>query len=154
MWRSVVLALLAVLGLPLALYGWLHRLIPFAIVRWSVARFAAPQKHKAQISTAAMVAGVVAFGGFYGGCIVTCHALWGWPVSLYYGLSLPVASLVAFYYAREIRRLARGLRTLWILFRAPFAIRHLVRQRAELVGEIEMMHKRLRGDGNEAAAKT
>jgi len=143
-WSSLGLSLLALAGLPLALYGWLHRLIPFAIVRWSVAQFAAPQKHKAQISTAAITAGAVAFGGFFAGCILAVHAIWGWPVSLWYGLSLPVASLVAFYYAREVRRLACGLRTLWILTRAPFAARRLVVMRAELVREIEGVHEELR----------
>jgi hypothetical protein len=140
---SLGLSVLALLGLPVALYGWLHRLIPFAIVRWAVTQFAAPQKHKAQISTAAMVAGVVAFGGFYAACVAGCHAIWGFPVSFWYGLSLPVASLVAYYYAREIRRLAQGLRTLWILFRAPFAVRRLVAMRADLVNRVEAVHHAL-----------
>jgi len=142
-WNGIGLSLLALLGLPVALYGWLHRLIPFAIVRWTVNRFAAPQKHKAQVSTAAIVAGVVAFGGFYGACILAVHSIWGWPTSLWYGLSLPVASLVAFYYAREFRRIARGLRTLWILCRAPFAIRRLVGMRADLVSRVEAVHHTL-----------
>ena len=84
---------------------------------------------------------------------MACHARWGWPASLWYGLSLPVASLGAFYYAREIRRLGYSLRTLGILFRAPFATRHLVRRRAELEAEIELIHKQLRRDANESATK-
>jgi len=141
--RSLALSALAVVGLPFALYGWLHRVIPFAIVHWSITRFAAPHKHKAQISTAAMVAGGVAFGGFYGACFLLVHAIWGWPISLWYGLSLPVASLVAFYYAREIRQLARGLRTLWVSMRAPFALRRLVAMRADLVSQVESAHRAL-----------
>jgi len=144
---SLGLSLLALLGLPVAVYGWLHRLIPFAVVRWSVKRFAAPHQHKAQISTAAIFAGIVAFGGFFGGCILVVNAIWGWPVSLWYGLSLPLTSLAAFYYVREIRRLARGLRTLWILTRSPFAARRLVVMRAELVREIETVHDELRSAG-------
>lgn len=151
--ESLGLSLLAIAGLPLALYGWLHRLLPFAIVRWSVKRFAAPQRHKAQVSTAAMVAGIVAFGGCYGACIAGCHAIWGWPVSLWYALSLPVASLVAFYYAREIRRLIRGLRTFWILTRAPFAVRRLVVMRAELVREIEAVDATWRQTGAHVEGK-
>jgi hypothetical protein len=143
--RNLVLALMALAGLPVALYGWLHRLIPFALVRWSVGRFAAPERHKAQVSTAAIVAGVVAFGGFYTMCIVACHWLWGWPVSFWYALSLPLASLVAFYYAREIRRLAHGVWTAWIFLRAPFATRRLRAMRADLVGEIEAAHGDLLG---------
>jgi hypothetical protein len=140
-WSSLGLSLVALLGLPLALYGWLHRLIPFAMVRWSVSRFAAPHQHKAQLTTAALIAGVVSFVGFYGLCIGLCHWIWGWPVSFWYALSLPVASLAAHYYAREVRRLGCGLRTLWILCRAPFAARKLVAMRGALVAEIESVHQ-------------
>src|SRR5262249_59783471 len=31
-------ALLAILGLPVAIYGWLHRLLPFTVVSWAVGR--------------------------------------------------------------------------------------------------------------------
>lgn len=153
-WSSLGLSVVALLGLPLASYGWLHRLIPFAIVRGSVSRFAAPHKHKAQVPTAALIAGVVAFGGFYGGCIGLCHWIWGWPVSFWYALSLPVASLAAHYYAREVRRLCCALRTLWILCRAPFAVRQLVEVRGALVAEIESVHQERRGSLPEPEASS
>ena len=112
-------------------------MIPLAIVRWAVTRFDSPQKHRAQISTTAMIAGIVAFGGFFGACILLVHACWGFRISLAYALTLPPSSPIAFYYERELCNLVRGLRTLWILFRAPFAAKHLVKMRAALIALIE-----------------
>ena len=43
----------------------------------------------------------------------------------------------------EVRRLARSLRTLWILTRSPFAARRLVLMRAALVREIEAVRAEL-----------
>src|SRR5581483_4437996 len=52
---SLLWALLAVAGAPVAGYGWLHRLTPILVVRWAVNRFADVQRHKAQSSTAAII---------------------------------------------------------------------------------------------------
>ena len=138
-------ALMAVLGAPIALYGWLHRLIPYAVVRWAVSGFTQPGKHKAQTSTAAITAGIVAFAGFYGACIGLVHTWFGWPTSLWYALSLPLASLLAYYYLRELRRLAVSVRNTIVLLRAPAAAGHLLRLRSELVAEIEAV----RAEGRE-----
>jgi glycerol-3-phosphate O-acyltransferase/dihydroxyacetone phosphate acyltransferase len=135
--QSVAWAALAVLGAPLALYGWVHRLIPYAVVNRAVSGFTEPGKRKAQTSTAAIIAGIVAFGLFYGLCVCLVQAWLGWPVSLWYALSLPVTSLVAYYYVRELRRLVASVRNTVLLVRAPMAARHLLALRAELIGEIE-----------------
>lgn len=134
---------MAVLGAPVALYGWLHRLIPFAVVKWAVGGFTQPGKRKAQTSTAAIIAGIVAFGMFYGLCVAVFHSWFGWPASLWYALSLPVASLIAHYYLRELRRLAASVRNTIVLLRAPMAARRLLGLRGELIGEIESA----RGEG-------
>ena len=144
--QSITGATLAVLGAPIALYGWLHRLIPFAVVKWAVSGFTEPGKRKAQTSTAVIAAGIIAFGVFYGLCVAVVHAWLGWPASLWYALSLPVASLIAHYYLRELRRLVASLRNTGVLLRAPMAARRLLAVRAELVGEIEAV----RGEGREA----
>jgi hypothetical protein len=135
--QSVGWATIALLGAPLALYGWLHRLIPSAVVEWAVRGFTQPGKRKAQTSTAAITAGVVAFGVFYGLCVGVVHAWFGWPASLWYALSLPLASLVAFYYVRELRRLVASVRNTVVLLRAPIATRRLLALRGELIAEIE-----------------
>jgi glycerol-3-phosphate O-acyltransferase/dihydroxyacetone phosphate acyltransferase len=143
--QSLAWAAVAVLGAPIALYGWLHRMIPYAEVKWAVGRFTEPGKHKAQTSTAAIAAGLIVFGAFYGLCVAVVHAVFGWPVSLWYALSLPVASLIAHYYLRDLRRLAAGVRNTAVLLRAPIAARRLLARRSELVAEIERVQKAVHG---------
>src|SRR2546430_8210691 len=41
-------SLVAVLGAPIAVYGWVHRLLPFAMVRWVATRFSNPGARKAR----------------------------------------------------------------------------------------------------------
>lgn len=112
-------------------------MIPFAVVKWAVGGFTEPGKRKAQSSTAALIAGMVAFCVFYGLCIAVFHSWFGWPASLWYALSLPVASLIAHYYLRELRRLAGSVRNTTVLLRAPMAARRLLALRGELIAEIE-----------------
>jgi 1-acyl-sn-glycerol-3-phosphate acyltransferase len=123
-WRALALAVLAIIGFPVALYGWVHRLLPYLIISRAVDKFTEPEKKKAQASTTAIVAGVVVFGAFYLGYILIFHALFGWPYSLYYALSLPVTSLVAHYYLAKMKLFGQALRMCGILFRAPKAARH------------------------------
>jgi 1-acyl-sn-glycerol-3-phosphate acyltransferase len=141
--HNLIWATLAIVGLPVAIYGWLHRLIPFAVIRWAVHRFPQPDKRKAQASTAAITAGVVAFGATYAAYVLLFHRFFGWPASLWYALSLPVASLLAHYYLRELRRLRASLRNLVVLVRAPLATGRLRAMRQHLVDEIEQARTEL-----------
>jgi glycerol-3-phosphate O-acyltransferase / dihydroxyacetone phosphate acyltransferase len=141
--KQVWLAFLTVVLLPIALYGWVFRLLPALVVAWAVKRFANPQVRKSQISTAAMVAGSVAFSLFYALFIAGCHWLFGWPISLWFGLSLPVTGLIAHYYLRGGRKLAASVRTTFVLLRAPFAAKRLIALRQGLIAEIEAAHKTL-----------
>lgn len=127
----------AVLGAPIALYGWVHRLIPYALIKWSARKFTLPDRRKAQASTTAIAAGVVGFGVCYAIYIAAFHWLFGWPASLWYALSLPVTGLLAHYYLRELRRLWTGVQTTLVLLRAPFAAQELLETRAGLIKEIE-----------------
>jgi 1-acyl-sn-glycerol-3-phosphate acyltransferase len=142
--QSLFWAALAVLGAPIALYGWLHRAVPHAVVKWAQRRFAGPQTRIAQASTTRILAGIVVYTGFFAACILVIHAVFGWPWSLWYALSLPPATLLAFYHLRELRKLKAGIRNTLLLLRAPFAARRLIRLRAELVREIESVHDRIR----------
>lgn len=130
-------ALLAFVAAPIALYGWAHRLVPFAIVRWARRRFCEPGKRQAQASTATIAAGIIAFGFCYAVFIFLFQHFFGWPASLWYALSLPVTSLAAHYYLRQARRLAASVRNTVVLARAPIAARRLLGLRAELIAEIE-----------------
>ena len=142
--QSLWWATIAILALPIAIYGWAFRLVPVLVVKWAVRRFGNPSVRKAQVSTAKMVAGIVAFGTFYSLCIAGCHWIFGWPVSLWFGLSLPAAGLIAHYYLREVRKLASAVRVTFILLRAPFAAKRLVAMRNGLVAEIEAVHQTLK----------
>ncbi len=130
-------ALIAVLGAPIALYGWLHRLIPYALIRWSTRKFTLPDRRKAQASTTAIAAGVVGFGVCYAIYITVFQWLFGWPASFWYALSLPVTGLLAHYYLREVTRLWASVHTVSVLVRAPLAARRLWAMRTLLVAEIE-----------------
>ncbi|MEK7677872.1 MAG: lysophospholipid acyltransferase family protein [Verrucomicrobiota bacterium] len=136
-WRSMAWALLAVMVAPLAAYGWVHRLAPFALIRWAVRRHARAPGDKTHVSTVSVLAGVAGFGCFYGLFIAIFHQFFGWPATFWYALSLPVASLVAHYYVRGLRRFAAGCQAALVLMRAPLAARQLLDLRSQLIAEIE-----------------
>lgn len=141
--QSLIWAATAVLGAPLALYGWAHRLVPYLLVTWSVGHFTQPDRRKAQTSTAVIAAGIIAFGVCYGLFIFVFHRIFGWPASLWYALSLPPASLFAHYYVRGLRKLVAALRNSLILLRAPLAARRLLAMRADLVAELDAVRSEI-----------
>ena len=143
--RALSRTLLGVVGLPVALYGWLHRLLPVALVRCVAARFTQKEVRKAQTPHVSMLAGLAAFGGFYALFVWLVHRWFGWPLSLWYALSLPPAGLVAHYYLRSLRQFVNAWRTVVILARAPFAAKRLMRLRSELIAEIEALRREYRG---------
>jgi 1-acyl-sn-glycerol-3-phosphate acyltransferase len=147
--QAFVWAVIAVVGAPVALYGWVHRLIPYALIRWSARKFTFAGRRKAQASTTAIAAGIVGFGVCYAVYISLFRWLFGATASFWYALSLPVTGLLAHYYLREMRRLWAGVRTTVVLLRAPFAARRLLAMRERLIGEIEAVRKEmdLRGGG-------
>ena len=105
-------------------------------------RFGKVPVDRTHVSTVSMLAGLVGFGCFYGLFIAIFQWLFGWPASLWYALSLPLASVSAHYYLRELRKFAASLRAASVLFRAPFAVRRLLALRAQLIAEIEAERKR------------
>jgi glycerol-3-phosphate O-acyltransferase / dihydroxyacetone phosphate acyltransferase len=141
--HSAAWAVVAVVGAPIALYGWAHRIMPHAILEWAVNRFAEPGKVKAQVSTIKIAAGIVVYGVFFGLFIFIVQHFFGWPASLWYALSLPVTTMLAFYHLREVRKLKASLRNVVVLLRAPFAARRLLELRRILVAEIESVHAEL-----------
>lgn len=135
--RSLVWAVPGVLLFPVAVYGWVHRLLPIMIVDWAIQRFAETSTNKTRVTTTALLAGILSFGPWYGLLIALCHAIFGWPVSLVYGLSLPVAGLVAHYYVRGVHRFAAAVRSTLVMIRAPVAAHRLLRMREALIAQIE-----------------
>ena len=141
--QSLLRATVAILLFALALYGWVFRLLPALIVTWAVRRFANLNKHKAQVSTTTIVAGVIAFGLIYTLYFAGFHWKFGWPASLWFGLSLPVTGLIAHYYLSAAQKLAASVRTTIVLLRAPSAAKRLFVMRQGLVAEIEVAHQAL-----------
>jgi len=137
--RSFASAATAVIGFPLAAFGWVHRLPPALLVNWAVNHLTDSPVRKAQTAHVSMLAGLVGFGGFYVLYIGVVHHWFGWPVSLWYAFSLPVTGLAAYYYSREFRRLREHVRMALILLRAPVAARRLKKMHADLLEEIEAM---------------
>ena len=132
-------AVVGVIGAPVAAFGWAHRLLPGGVVRLVANRFTHAGTRKAQAPHASMLVGIVSFGLFYCLYIGLVHNWFGWPVSFWYALLLPVTGLIAHYYWRGVRQFAVALRTTSVLFRAPFAAKRLARLHAELIAEIEAL---------------
>ncbi len=132
---------LAILGAPVAIYGWAHRIIPYALVRYVVGKASRGPLDKTHVSTATILTGLVVFTAFYGLCVFVFHQFFGWRPTLIYAGSLPAASLIAYYYSREMRRFAASLRALTVLLRTPGAARKLLAWRAELIELIQAEHE-------------
>ena len=137
--QSFVWAVLAIGGAPIALYGWIHRLLPCAFIEWSKRKFTLPDRRKAQASTTAIAAGIVAFTFSYALYVFVFQMFFGWHASFWYALSLPVTGLLAYYYLRELQRLSAGVRNGIVLLRAPVATRRLTQMRTALIAEIEIV---------------
>jgi glycerol-3-phosphate O-acyltransferase / dihydroxyacetone phosphate acyltransferase len=142
--QSVLFGVIALLGAPLAVYGWIHRILPYAIVRFAQNRFIESGKKKAQTSTATIAAGIIAFGFFYSLYVCVVHLCFGWPVSFWYALTLPLVSILAHYYLSHLSRLRHAVGNVFILARAPVASKRLLQVRAQLISEIDSIRTELR----------
>jgi len=138
----------ALLFLPLAVYGWLHRVLPYAFIRWTVTRYARTPSDETQVTTASILSGAIGFGVFYSLCAAIFFRFFGWPATFWYALSLPVASLAAHYYWRELRRLASSVRASAVMLRAPLAARGLAGMRAGLIAEIDAARDEIERERN------
>jgi 1-acyl-sn-glycerol-3-phosphate acyltransferase len=130
-------AILAVLGAPVALYGWLHRLAPLAVVRAVAGHFARAHGSRAQFSSVAIVAGLLSFGVFYALYVWIARHFLSLPATLAYALSLPGSGLLAHCYLCNARQLAHGVWDTLVLLRLPFLRQRLRAWRGELINEIE-----------------
>lgn len=137
-WQSLAWTLLGLVLAPVAVYGWLHCLLPMAIVNWAIRRYAETSVNKTHVSTTRMLAGVVSFGICFGAFVAGVQAIFGWPASLWYALSLPLASLTAACYLRALGRFAASFRSAVLLFRAPVAARRLLALRQDLIDQIDV----------------
>jgi len=126
-----------VLGAPIALYGWVHRLAPVWFTEWAVEKFAPRQNLRAQIAHGSMIAGLLGFGVMYAAASAIMWYFAGWPVAVLYLLSLPLTGVFAYHYLRAVYRYAGQIKAAGILLRLPLTRRNLARMRARLVAEID-----------------
>lgn len=136
--QSLAWLAVAILGAPVAIYGWVHRLVPSLALSIIVHKAHKTPVDKTHVSTATILGGVVVFTGFYGVCVLVFHQFFGWGATLAYACSLPAASLTAFYYLRGLKRFAASARAALVLLRAPRAAKRLRAWRAELIQLIEL----------------
>jgi len=155
-WKTLLWGAGALLLLPLAVYGWVHRFLPYALIRWTVAHHTRTPSDETQVTTASILSGAIGFGVFYSLCVAVFFRFFGWSATFWYALSLPVASLAAHYYWRELRRLASSVRATVVMLRAPLAARGLAGMRGGLIAEIdaardEIERERHRVEGGSAS---
>jgi glycerol-3-phosphate O-acyltransferase / dihydroxyacetone phosphate acyltransferase len=141
--RSLAWCALGILGLPVAIYGWLHRLLPWLVLRAIIKRTAKQPADNTNVSTAAMIGGGIVFAAFYGICAGLCAHLFGWRVAAWYALSLPPAGLIAHYYWLGLCRFLASLRAAAVLLRTPTTARRLLQLRAELIEMIDLQRSEL-----------
>jgi glycerol-3-phosphate O-acyltransferase / dihydroxyacetone phosphate acyltransferase len=132
---------LAILGAPIAVYGWAHRFIPYWLVQQVVKRTAKQPVDRTHVATATVLGGIVFFPAFFALYVFVCFELFGLPAAGWYAASLPVASLAAHYYLKYVQRLGASARTLVVLLKAPAVARRLLALRAELIELIDAERK-------------
>lgn len=136
--QSLSWTLIALTGLPIALYGWVHRLLPTLLLSVIVHKAHKTPVDKTHVSTATILGGIVVFTLCYGLYAFVFHLFFSLRATLVYALTLPVAGFVAYCYLRGLKRFLASAWAALVLLRAPRAARRLLTWRAELIGLIDI----------------
>ena len=129
--------MLGLVLLPVAVYGWLHRLLPILLINWAINDSPSSHVNRTHVSTTAILAGVVSFGLCYGAYVAIFHALFGLPASLWYALSLAGRQPCGALLSARTAPVCLAMRFLFVRLRAPAAARRLLALREELIAEID-----------------
>ena len=135
--RRIAAVVALVVSAPVALFGWLHHLLPAWIVGWSLQRFTPVEYRKSQTPLTVMLGGTVALLASYAIYVITAWLWFGARPALVYAAMLPVSGLVAHSYLRALRYYGGRLRAAGILLQVPIARRSLVTLRRRLIQTIE-----------------
>ena len=135
--RRALTTVALIVTAPIALFGWLHHLLPAWLVGWALQRFTPVEYRKSQTPLTVMLAGTMA--------LAMCYAAYGalvwWRLgagpALVYAAALPIAGLVGHKSLRALRRYGGRLRSAGILLQVPIARRTLVALRRRLIQTIE-----------------
>lgn len=129
--KSLVKLLIALPGLPIALYGIANNFLPHQIAVRQAKKFL---HERTKILTALLFAGGPAFLLFYGVQTSLVHYQWGMWAAVVYFVSLPFAGLFALTYSR-IMRTERDLIALSILLITRRGLLHRLRRERRLLIE-------------------
>ncbi len=136
-WPRVLTAALLVVLSPVAMFGWIHHVVPSALVGWSLRHFTPAENRKSQTPITVMLAGAIALALCYSVYVALAWAWFGlWPAVVYAGL-LPASGLLALYYLRALRQLGGRLRSAALLLQRPVARRTLIALREDLVAAMD-----------------
>lgn len=121
---------------PLALYGLLNNALPYVIPRLWARGYA----HEPEMwATVKLAVGTAAFPLYYLLLMGVAFWIWGWPLALEYGFTLPLSGLFALYFKEHF--LERW--PLWEQWMAPRQRRRLLlnlaRERAELIADLDQL---------------
>jgi 1-acyl-sn-glycerol-3-phosphate acyltransferase len=133
-----ILALLAlVVSAPVALFGWIHHLLPAWLVGRALQRFTPAEYRKSQTPLTVMLSGTIAVLVSYAVYLTIAWFWLGAKAAVVYAALLPVSGLVAHTYLRALRHFGGRLRAAGILLQVPIARRTLVTLRQRLIHTIE-----------------
>ena len=134
--RSAATAAL-IAAAPIALFGWLHHLVPARLVAWSIRRFTPAELRKSQTPLTVMLSGAVALALCYTAYVAVVLAAFGARTGAAYAIALPISGLAGHYYLRAIRQYGGRWRAAGILLQGPIARKTLLAMRARLIATID-----------------
>lgn len=123
----------AIIGLPLAIYGFLNHVLPYLITEQIAKRFI---DDRTKILSALLIGGSLTFLLFYS---VQIFIIWYWFGQLrmvLYGLSLPVSGLFTLTYIKELRLQQERLNLSFFLFTNRRLFQRMRRERRKLIAEL------------------
>jgi 1-acyl-sn-glycerol-3-phosphate acyltransferase len=122
---------------PIALFGWVHHLVPAGLVAWSIRRFTPAELRKSQTPLTVMLSGGIALGLCYSAYLAAVVAVFGGRTAAGYAVALPVSGFVGHHYLRALRQYGGRWRSAGILLQGPIARKTLLAMRARLIAMIE-----------------
>ncbi len=133
LWQSARKFLLALLGLPLAVWGILNNFLPHGIALAAAKRFL---HERTKILTALLFAGGPAFLLFYAlQTFLVYRYFGGWLAGLYL-VSVPTSGLFALAYMQDLREEQELISFSFVLFTNRHLIRRMRRERRVLISEL------------------
>lgn len=122
---------------PIALWGVLNSLLPYALTRRASQMTA---RGRDQYDTAGMLFGFLSFALFWGLQSFVVFWFWGlWPAATLYALSLPFSGAIALMVSRERMRILENVRVFLLFTRRRRLRDYLRRKREELEIDLARM---------------